>query len=579
MPIKILSDEIASQIAAGEVIERPASVVKELIENSIDAGANEIIVKILNAGKDLIQVSDNGIGISGDEIEIALSRHSTSKINTAEDLFKIRTLGFRGEALASIASVSRIQIASCTLDCNIGTVLNADAGNVISIRKVGLPSGTDIKVEGLFYNVPARLKFLKTDSTEKRNISSLITKFGLAYPSIKFQLEMENNLVFSTSGNGNVREVLSSIYDIGTAKQLLEINLMDEKIEIKGFVSTINITRSNRKEINFYVNGRYIKDIALSTAVIQAYKNLIMVGRYPISVVFISLDPELVDVNVHPTKSEVRFSKPDYIFSCVQRAVRRGLLSYGDISTLPNKVWNYPSNEKFYSKGLLDGEDSINPISTTEEQELSDGIVHAPHEQEFQFNIPILRAIGQIGATYIVAEGPDGLYLIDQHAAHERILFEKILEEKEAKVASQDLIEGEVIFLSPQYSQILTEEIDVFNKLGFKIENFGQNTFIIRSIPAYINNHDPKGILQAALEDLEDGKEPFKMDLEDKIVSKICKKIAIKGGQVLSDVEQKELINELESCQSPRTCPHGRPTLIHLPVSLLERQFGRTGSI
>ena len=586
MPIKILSEEVASQIAAGEVIERPASVVKELVENSIDAGSTRIDVNIQEAGKALIEVSDNGVGIPPDEVSIALSRHSTSKISSADDLFHISTLGFRGEALASIASVSRMQITSCSVDETYGVTVFADSGKISNIQKVGNPVGTVISVEGLFYNVPARLKFLKTDSTEKRHISNLLTKFGLAYPNIRFQLKQDGKLVFSTSGNGDRREILSSIYDIDISRQLLEISYHENKIYTSGFISPLNITRSNRREIIFYVNGRWVQDISLSTAVIQAYKNMIMVGRYPIVLIFIEIDPTLVDVNVHPTKAEVRFSEPNVMFSNVQRAVKRGLLSYGDIPRFTENVWHINTQKT----NILDRDIGVNDAPNDQEkgdeghtaegngQESTAFSDRQPTDSSIPFNIPILRAVGQIGATYIVAEGPDGLYLIDQHAAHERILFEKILNERGEKIASQDLLEGEVIHLSPQDAQILEERIELLNDVGFNIENFGQNAFIIRAVPAFIKSSNPKAVIISAIEDIEAEKSPLETDMEEKIIAGICKKIAIKGGQILSDSEQKALIRDLEACQAPRTCPHGRPTMIHLSVDLLERQFGRKGS-
>ena len=340
MPIRLLPDHIASQIAAGEVIERPSSVVKELVENALDAGSDAITVEVMGAGRRLISVLDNGAGITTDELGLAVSRHATSKLARAEDLFHITTLGFRGEALASIGSVSRMTVESCSKDENIGARLIVEGGRLGQQEDVGVPSGTRIVVEDLFYNVPARLKFLKTDNTERRHIESLVTRYALAYPQIRWQLVVDGKPSLQTSGNGDRREILSALYGVDIAREMLAVDFKEDTYRIHGFISPVSLTRANRREITIFVNGRWVRDTAVTAAVLRAYHTLLMVGRFPIVTLFLDLPPEAVDVNVHPAKAEVRFRENDLVFSRVQRAVRRALLAYSPVPELrPRQFW------------------------------------------------------------------------------------------------------------------------------------------------------------------------------------------------------------------------------------------------
>ncbi len=346
MKIHVLPEDVASQIAAGEVVERPASVVKELVENAIDAGAAQIDVRIEDAGRKLIEVADNGSGIPHEELSLAVMRHATSKIQNAADLFHIRTLGFRGEALASIASVSRLTVVSRVEHESSGGRFKVEGGQVVAAERAGVPVGTVVTVEELFYNVPARLKFLKSDTTERQRIAEFISHYALAYPGIRFRLILEGKTSFQSSGNGAEREVLAGIYGVETAREMLAVFFEEEPLNISGFISPVSLTRSNRKEISFFVNGRWIQDPALSSALLQAYHTYLMVGRYPLAALFIQIEPELVDVNVHPAKAEVRFRSPDLVFRGVQRAVRRALLAYSPVEKLPSLSWGqgaYPA--------------------------------------------------------------------------------------------------------------------------------------------------------------------------------------------------------------------------------------------
>jgi len=582
MPIRILSPEVASQIAAGEVVERPASVVKELVENALDAGARSVTVEIASAGRTLMRVVDDGVGIPPTELALAIERHATSKLAYAEDLFRIATLGFRGEALASIGSVSRLTITSCTFDSPAGARLHVEGGRIGRLEKTGAPVGTVVSVEDLFYNVPARLKFLKQDATERRAIDALVTRYALAYPMVRFKLIEDNTISLNTAGDGDRRAILAALYGVDVSRQMLEIMADEDGFKLTGFISPTALTRSNRKEITFFVNGRWVQDTPLTSALLQAYHTLLMVGRYPLASIFIEVPPEEVDVNVHPAKAEVRFRSPDKVFSFVQRSTRRALLAYTPVPQLvPQNLWGVPS-----PPGQIDPTWSLAHDFEDEKQNQESGIqpsgadLQSPilNLQSAISHIPLLRLIGQIGATYLVAEGPDGLYLIDQHAAHERVLFEKLMTQfVQQNIPSQSLLSPVVVELSRPSAELLSTQIPVLLRLGFHIEPFGQNSYQVRAMPALFADSDPAAALRALGEDFEEDEAPLQNKIEAKIAGRVCKRLAVKAGQVLSPEEQHALLADLENCTSPRTCPHGRPTMIHLSVDMLERQFGRKG--
>ena len=579
MPIRLLAPEVASQIAAGEVIERPASLVKELMENALDAGAKSISISIAEAGRKLIEVSDDGSGIASDELALAVSRHATSKLARADDLFHISTLGFRGEALASIGSVSRMTITSKVARSEAGARIKVEGGREGKVESVGAPTGTVVRVEDLFHSVPARLKFLKADVTERRAIDALITRYALAYPNVRFKLSEGSNVTLQTSGDGDRRAILAALYGVEVAKQLLEISSEEEGIRLSGYTSPTALTRSNRKDITFFVNGRWVQDTPLTTALVQAYHTLLMVGRYPMGVVFIEIAPEEVDVNVHPAKAEVRFRNQDKVFGFVQGAVRRGLLAYSPIPQVAPSLWGTRS-ESSQQVGLdwtIAHDVGISRESLVERQEAN---LPTPNPQLSTANqIPLLKLIGQIGATYLVAEGPDGLYLIDQHAAHERVLFEKLMaQHDQKKIPSQSLLTPAVVTLPPQSAKALESQLSVLGQFGFEVEEFGTNTFQVRAMPSLFAGSDPSAALRAIVEDFEEDESPLQNEIEKKLAARVCKRMAVKGGQTLSVEEQRALLSDLERCNSPRTCPHGRPTMIHLSVDMLERQFGRKGA-
>ncbi|HNY94744.1 MAG TPA: DNA mismatch repair endonuclease MutL [Flexilinea sp.] len=588
MTIKILADDVISKIAAGEVIERPASVVKELIENAIDAGANEISIRVEDSGKKLIEVSDNGCGMNAEDLRNAIQRHATSKLRDADDLFHIHTLGFRGEALAAAGSVSRMTIRSRMASDLNGQKITVDSGNILGLKQESMPAGTIVSVENLFCNVPARLKFLKSDTTEKNQIDTLVSRYAMAYPSIHWQYTHNQRPVLATSGNGKAREVLASIYGIDVARQLLDVDLEEDNIHISGFISPVALTRSNRREMIFFVNGRWIQDIQLNSAVMRAYQSLIMVGRYPIVILSIEMDPEEIDVNVHPSKAEIRFRSADKVISAVHRSVRFGLVSQSPVPELSKPIqWQTWAE----NRSLMPNVSSAVSHPADEEENTDIGFPQTdPNSRTFRqenfvspagavSHFPILRWIGQIGGTYILAEGPDGLYLIDQHAAHERVLFEELLNRPRDESISQILLDPEVVQLPPWQADLLEKNIPILEKLGFEIEPFGPSAFRIIAIPSIFKKGNPAAAIRSVVEDFEEDEEPLKAEIENLIAARVCKSMAVKGGQILSDEEQRALIRDLENCQNPRTCPHGRPTMIHLSINLLEQQFGRKGKI
>jgi len=590
MPIRLLSSEVASQIAAGEVIERPASVVKELLENSLDAGAHTITITVEEAGKKLIEIADDGLGIPSAELDLAVSRHATSKLVRSEDLFSILTLGFRGEALASIGSVSRMTVTSRVKKEQEGARLKVEGGKNGKPTKVGATVGTTIRVEDLFYNVPARLKFLKADVTERRAIDSLVTRYALAYPDKRFKLSEGKSVTLQTSGDGDRRSILASLYGVDVAKQMLEVLAEEEGYRLMGFVSPVSLTRSNRKEITFFINGRWVQAISLNTALLQAYHTLLMVGRYPMTALFLEINPNDVDVNVHPAKAEVRFKDQDKVFSFVQRSVRKALLAYSPVPNVAPSLWGATRTAPSESRSSVGldwavGHDEVIESPLQRERAEGEGAVSGQQStvsfsQQSTFErIPLMRLIGQIGATYLVAEGPDGLYLVDQHAAHERVLFEKLMAQHEMKkIPSQSLLTPAVVTIPPQSAQLLRTQLPVLNHFGFDVEEFGPNTFQVRAMPALFMGSDPAVALRAIVEDFEEDEAPLQNELEKKLAARVCKRMAVKAGQALSNDEQRALLTDLEACDSPRTCPHGRPTMIHLSVDMLERQFGRRGA-
>ncbi|HZY45032.1 MAG TPA: DNA mismatch repair endonuclease MutL, partial [Anaerolineae bacterium] len=518
MPIRVLPSNVVSQIAAGEVVERPASAVKELIENAIDAGATDIAVETRDGGRSFIRISDNGSGLPASEVELAFNRHATSKLASADDLTHIKTLGFRGEALASIASVAKVTCVSRSREETIGTRIAIEGGQISERGSIGAPAGTVVTVENLFYTVPARLKFLKSDTTERRQIDLLISRYAMAYPSVRFNLIQAGRTAFQTTGNGSLKDVLIAVYGLDIAEQMIELppppqpspDKSGEGIKVSGFISAPALSRANRADMTIFVNGRWVQDRGLNAAVLQAYHTLLMVGRYPVCIVRVEIDPEDVDVNVHPAKTEVRFRSNDAVFRVVQRNVRRTLIDLAPIPQVqtqePTSAWQ-PSFDRHdeIAVSRIEALRSLQPVdqdlanqssvishqpsSLSDEPSVVSGL--SPVINTHQPSLPPLRVIGQIGAMYIIAEGPEGMYLIDQHAAHERVLYEKFMADKTSQhIAVQNLLDPLPMEFSPDESTLIEENIETLHTIGLHLDAFGGSTWLIRSIPSLLAKDD-----------------------------------------------------------------------------------------
>jgi DNA mismatch repair protein MutL len=584
MPIRVLSPAVAAKIAAGEVIERPASVAKELLENAIDAGADDIRIDIAQGGRRLIRVSDNGSGIPSAEVELAFARHATSKLQSADQLYHLQTLGFRGEALASIAAVSRLTLATRTADEAAGTVVRLESGEVVHREPQARARGTTVQVENLFFNTPARLKFLRTDATEAGHISRLVTSYALAFPDKRFALQHNERQLLRTSGSGALLEVIAALYGVDLVEQMIPVAAPANElgIAVQGYVGGPALHRGSRRELLFFVNRRWIEDNALAFAVREAYRTLIPQGRYPLAVILVELPPEDVDVNIHPTKREVRFRHERQMFSSVQRAVRAALMAQhpvqsfsADASTVHTwgerpRQWGAPESGPAQS-GL--------GLATTSPQSAAPVSAGGPFvtpqsAAQPAARLPMLRVVGQIAQSYIVAEGPGGLYLIDQHAAHERIRYEQLLaHEQAATVTSQELLQPQTIELSPQHATLLVGHLSALARHGLEIAPFGGTTFLVRRIPSTLAAGDLNVALIELLNGASEGGASLDWDEATRIT--LACHTAIRAGQTLSHAEMQELVRQLEQCALPHACPHGRPTMVLLSRAQLEREFGR----
>lgn len=583
MAIQILPDKVVAQIAAGEVIERPASVIKELVENALDAGATSIHIAVEDGGRRLMRVADNGFGIRVDEVELAFARHATSKLRSADDLFSVRTLGFRGEALASIASISHMHITTHHRDEQAGVEMAFEAGIRALRRAVGAPPGTAITVERLFFNTPARLKFMKAESTEKRHIDLVVSRYALAYPHVRFVLEQDGREAFRSSGSGDLGAVLVAALGVDVFRDMLPVNGHDERstVAVHGFTSGPGTHRADRSRITLFVNGRWIQDAGLSYAVTQAYHTFLTKGRYPIAILMIDVPPEDIDVNVHPTKAEVRFREPNVVFATVQRSVRRAVITQGAAPLIHRPDGENPA----IGAAALPQQDALalrfdtpgqfrHQVSAAEEE--STAVPFGPEAPARPRSLPMLRVIGQAGASYIVAEGPAGVYLIDQHAAHERILYEQFMEHyARGEQISQLTLPAQTITFPSAEARLVEAHLEALRAAGFDLELFGSGAFVIRSVPAILADSDPVEMLSRVCEELESGAAPGQAPIEERIVRRVCKLAAVKAGTVLSLEQMQGLIRQLERCQSPLTCPHGRPTMIHLSSAQLAREFSR----
>ncbi len=585
MPIRVLPPEVADKIAAGEVVERPASVVKELVENALDAGATQVRVEIREGGLRLIKVTDNGSGIPAAEVPLAVQRHATSKIASAADLAAIRTLGFRGEALAAIASVSRLTLTTRYRDEATGTRLVVEGGRVLHQEPAAHPVGTTVQVEHLFFNTPARRKFLKTPRTEAGHISRMVQRFAFGFPDVRFTLVSDGRVVLRTGGSGRLADVVATLWGTDVAREMVgvgpEVPPWPEagpEPVVWGLVGKPNVTRPNAQHILFFLNRRWITDRALQQAVLQAYHTFMPAGRYPLAVVHIVLDPAQVDVNVHPTKAEVRFRRPRVVFAAVQKAVRAALVGTAPARPVALEVtWAQAPGWAERGERLRAARGEEKPLPLVPEGDSPAADASPSREASAAGLLPLLRVVGQVGAAYIVAEGPDGLYLIDQHAAHERVLYEQLQAQwlREGHLPAQHLLNPVPVTVDSDLGALLSEHEATLRQMGFIVETFGPGTYLIRAVPAVLSQQNPAQALEDILEGLREDRDRVRETLEERLILHICKRAAVKAGQVLSEEEMRALVRDLEACATPHTCPHGRPTLIHISAADLARQFGR----
>ncbi|MDA0263204.1 MAG: DNA mismatch repair endonuclease MutL [Chloroflexi bacterium] len=578
MPIRVLAPDLAAKIAAGEVVERPASVVKELVENSIDAGASHITVEIKAGGVEQIKVIDDGHGIPPQEVAIAFQRHATSKIASQEQLDAIATMGFRGEALPSIAAVSRTAITTRQPLEPGGFRLELLWGEPQSSGAHGCPPGTAVEVLDLFGNLPARRKFLRSSSAETSRIQELVSRYALAFPAVRFQLIVDGKTSFTSPGNGVPREALLAVYGPQAATGMLEVHGEDPDsgYQVDGFAGAPSLTRANRSYMTFFVNRRWVQSRMLSYAVEEAYMGLLQVKRYPLSALNISMPYEEVDVNAHPSKKEVRFREENRVFSTVQRAVRAVLVADSPVPFLasPNSEIEYASAipSSFFPRSAFGGTRNSGGAPGPASPEYPGGA--PPDAAATQRSAPPLKVVGQLKLTYIVAESPEGMFLVDQHAAHERVLFDRISQKMSEQAAqSQPLLAPVPVELSPAQGETLRSNRESLESYGFQLEPFGDGSYLLRAVPAIFGEGDPAKALLDVLD--MTAFEGLVRQKEDVTAASIACHGAIRAGKSLTEQEMTALLEQLEATPNPHTCPHGRPTMVHFSSLHMEREFGR----
>lgn len=622
MSIQVLDQETINKIAAGEVIERPSSVVKELVENAIDAGATAVTIEIKDGGISFIRITDNGSGISKDDIPMAFLRHSTSKIKSIEDLMNVSSLGFRGEALSSIAAVSQVELITKTADDFTGSRYVIEGGNEISLEEVGAPDGTTFIVRNLFYNTPVRRKFLKTAATEAGYVNALIEHLSLSHPDISFRFINNNQNKLHTSGNMNLKDIIYGVYGRDITSNLMEISGKTQDVEITGFIGKPVICRGNRGYENYYINGRYIKSSIITKAIEEAYKGYIMPHNYPFTAIHFKINPSIMDVNVHPTKMELRFSKNEFVYRFVLETVKECLANRelaARVKLPDSKPYQAPRieppRESFYNST----ESSVKQKTVNENQtagfiknitdytkmpptrlpepfeiKRSDEMIkedkkiyEAEKKQEDEqlsiFDTPLMsgkakadyRIIGQLFETYWLIEYEDKFYMMDQHAAHEKILYERFMNHLKVKDMDTQMIMPPVIIeLNMQQEDAYKRNKQAFSRLGFEIEEFGGNAYKVNGLPAGLPNINLKQMLIDMIDGLTDDNSTDLDIITERVATMSCK-AAVKGNNKLSFEEAKELIEELMQAENPYNCPHGRPTLIVMSKYEVERKFKR----
>ncbi len=577
--VRLLSDTLASQVAAGEVIERPASVVKELVENSIDAEARSIEVMIKRGGISLIRVSDDGVGMDRDDALLCLERHATSKIRTAADLATVGTLGFRGEALPSIASVARFRLTTREKEALAGTEILVAGGKLETARDGGEAPGTQIEVRSLFYNLPARRKFLRSENTETRQIEHQLNLQAIGHPEIAFSFLRDERLVFQLPATKSLRDRIRDLLGSELLARLLEVEpAARSKVRVTGFIGQAGVSRATRAQQFVFVNGRAIESPVLSAALKEGYHTALMKGQFPVTFLFVALDPAEVDVNVHPAKREVRFRDPHGVREAVVAAIRRTLES--DRSTWQEQFRGPPPVEPPFVRPLEARPSALDPepAFAIEPTELPRHDEHfAPNEKRPAVPAHRFQILGVLNKLYVLMENAEGLVLVDQHAAHERILFEELRRRMEEQgVPSQRLLLPQVISLAPRDAEWIERNLATLQKMGLGVEEFGRHTFKLESLPPFLSGADPARLLQDVIDSLKSASHstsPLRLG-EDMIAKTVCRH-AVKANDFLRHAEVEKLIHDLLDCELPYCCPHGRPTMIQISLGELEKKFGR----
>ncbi|WP_227935889.1 DNA mismatch repair endonuclease MutL [Alkalihalobacillus deserti] len=613
-----LDDALSNKIAAGEVVERPASIVKELIENSLDANSTHILIEIEEGGLSSIRIVDNGDGIAGDDVETAFYRHATSKIRTDRDLFQIATLGFRGEALPSIASVAHVSLKTSTGD-GPGTELEIEGGRIINKKTATARKGTEIIVTNLFFNTPARLKYLKTVHTEAGNISDIINRLAMAHPHVSFEFYHQDKEVLRSAGNGDIRQVMASIYGRAVAKKTVPISGQSLDYEISGFVAMPELTRASRQYMSIFVNGRYIRNYALARAIQEGYHTLLPIGRFPLVVLAINMDPKLIDVNVHPAKLEVRLSKEEELGHLITKSIKevfekQSLIPAAD----PKKRTEFQSYkseqvsfdfEQVYGKAEPTAQPSLKEnvlvskeadkslpmwtkpntitvkeatISPEQKQEFEEEVMNPEVEesskrpQQTLERIPALYPVGQMHGTYIIAQNETGMYLIDQHAAQERIKYE-YFRDKVAEVDPrlQELLIPITFEFTAQEMSIINEHLEDLNAVGVFLELFGTQAYVVRAHPTWLPKGHEEETIREMIEYLLEHRRVNLAKLREEAAILMSCKAAIKANRHLRQDEMFALLESLRKSSDPFTCPHGRPILVHFSTYALEKMFKR----
>lgn len=650
MAIKVLDQVTINKIAAGEVIERPSSVVKELVENAIDAKATAVTIEIKEGGISFIRITDNGQGFEKEDIPVAFLRHSTSKIQSVEDLMTISSLGFRGEALSSISAVAQIELITKTHESLMGTHYVIEGGKEKEVEAVGCPDGTTFIIRNLFYNTPARRKFLKTPVTEAGYISELVEKLAMSHPDVSFRFINNNQNKLHTSGNGNIKDIIYHVYGRDILSNVLPVNYDSEHLKISGYIGKPVVNRGNRNFENYYINGRFIKSNIINKAIEEAYKSFMMQHKYPFTALHFTIDQDLIDVNVHPTKMELRFSNGEEVYRVVleeilkalthrefipnveleekkttykpqvaahipepfevkrreaENAVRKNesLKAAGNTAsdTIPETipvpaavkpadnipaVFKEPTNYSTASdskSAFPEKQETESPALAENTKNKVEPVSITNAEQTTLFSEKLLdeksmvkhKIIGQVFDTYWIVEFEDKMYMIDQHAAHEKVLYERIMAKyKENKADSQNLMPPVVITLNAIDLQTLNENMEYFNELGYEIEEFGGRDYAIKAVPMELFGLNEKDVFMEILDELSAGNNRTITSITDRMATIACK-AAVKGNNRLSESEAKELINELLTLENPYNCPHGRPTIISMSKYEMEKKFKR----